>query len=269
MATFGVQRFDQYRDKYEHIRMERKDGILQIVFHTSGGSFQFGTVAKLELLQAFADIGADNENRVVIMTGTGDSFSLLGEPMPPGLPDAQSQPGTTSIGRSPREWDETYWIGKKLITNLLDIEVPIIAAVNGPAMNHPEIPLLSDIVLAGDTASFYDAHFPKGIVPGDGVQLILALLLGTNRGRYMCLTGQVLSAQEALNAGVVGEVLPKQQLMARAWELAEQLNQRPLLSLRYSRVVLTIHLKRLMDEMLGHGLALEGLAMLDGTMTSR
>ena len=251
MATFGVKRFDEYKDKYEHIRMERKDGILQFTFHTDGSVFRFGIVAKLELVHAFNDIGNDPENRVVIMTGTGDSFSL--------------QPPRSWINTTPTGYDETYWIGKKLINNLLDIEVPVIAAINGPALNHPEIPLLSDIVLASDTATFWDDHFAKGIVPGDGVQLIFAMLIGLNRGRYLCWTGQELSAQEALQMGVVSEVLPMEKLLDRAWELAEQLNQRPLLALRYTRVVLNIQLRRLMDEALSHGLALEGLAMVTGT----
>ena len=147
--------------------------------------------------------------------------------------------------------------------NLLEIEVPIIAAVNGPALVHAEIPLLSDIVLAAESAEFQDApHFPRGTVPGDGVHVVWPLLLGPNRGRYFLLTGQKLSAQEALALGVVSEVLPKDLLMARAWELAEQLSQQSTLALRYSRVVLTLHLKRLLQDMLGYGLAVEGLAML-------
>ena len=78
--------------------------------------------------------------------------------------------------------------------NLLNIEVPVISAINGPAWRHGEIPLLSDIVLAADTAAFQDsAHFPNGLVPGDGMHIVMPLLLGMNRGRYFLLTGQTLS----------------------------------------------------------------------------
>jgi enoyl-CoA hydratase/carnithine racemase len=100
---------------------------------------------------------------------------------------------------------------------LLEIEVPVISAVNGPAWRHSEIPLLCDIVLAADTAQFQDsAHFPSDVVPGDGMHIVYPLLLGMNRGRYFLLTGQTLNAQKALELGLVAEVHPPDKLLGRA-----------------------------------------------------
>ena len=245
-----MAKLEEYANKYETVRMERKDGILQITLHTNGDTLQWGGVPHEEFGYAFADIGSDTDNKVVIMTGAGDAFS-------------GPRPGVL-LRRTPREWDKTYWEGKRLLTNLLDIEVPMISAINGPALRHSELPLLCDIVLASEDAVFQDsAHFPNGLVPGDGIHIVYPLLMGTNRARYFLLTGQVLSAQEAQEIGLVNEVLPKREVLPRAWALAEELAQRPPLTLRYTRVVLTLHIKRLLQDMLGYGLALEGLGVAD------
>ena len=250
MATF-----DQYSDKYQSIRMERRNGILQMTFHTNGDSLQWGGIPHQELPEAFADIGSDSSNLVVIMTGTGDAFTG-----PPGTPESTPR-------RSPREWDKTYWEGKHLLSNLLDIEVPMISAINGPALRHSELPLLCDIVLAAEEASFQDSgHFINGLIPGDGVHVIYPMLLGLNRGRYFLLTGQTIGARQALELGLVNEILPRQELLPRAWELAEQLTKQSPLVLRYSRVLLTQYVKRQLHDLLGYGLALEGLGSADSML---
>ena len=250
MATF-----DQYSDKYQSIRMERRNGILQMTFHTNGDSLQWGGIPHREFPEAFADIGSDPDNLVVIMTGTGDTFTG-----PPGTPESTPK-------RSPREWDKTYWEGKHLLSNLLDIEVPMISAINGPALRHSELPLLCDIVLAAEEASFQDSgHFINGLIPGDGMHIIYPMLLGLNRGRYFLLTGQTIEAREAKELGLVSEVLPRQDLLPRAWELAKQLTKQSPLVLRYTRVLLTQHIKRQMHDLLGYGLALEGLGSADSLL---
>ncbi len=154
--------------------------------------------------------------------------------------------------------------GKQLLMNLLDIDAPVIAAVNGPAMRHCELALLSDIVLVADHAQFQDsAHVPADMVPGDGMHVVFPLLLGHNRGRAHLLTGRSVSAAEAVDWGLAFESHPAADLLPRAWELATELSLRSTLTLRYSRIMLVEQLKRQLQDLLGYGLGMEMLALQD------
>jgi len=91
--------------------------------------------------------------------------------------------------------------------------------------------------------------------------VVFPMVMGLNRGRYFLLTGQVIGAREALEFGLVNEVLPREELLPRAWELARQLMRQPEMNRRYARILLTERLRRQMSELLPYGLALEGLAI--------
>ena len=251
-----MSELSEYAGKYQTIKMERRNGVLQMTLHTDGGSLQWGLLPHRELPQAFHDVGNDHENKVIIFTGTGAEFSgprvtNTGHPLFP------TRPSVEVVERLLTE-------GKQGLMNFLDIGVPIISAVNGPAWRHSELPLLADIVLAADTAQFQDsAHFTGGLVPGDGMHVVYPLLLGVNRARYCLLTGQTLDANKAHELGLVAEVLPPDQLMARAWTLAEEIVKRPTMLVRATRAVLTEHIKRHMQGLLGFGLYAEMLALMD------
>jgi enoyl-CoA hydratase/carnithine racemase len=250
--------FTDYSERYNCLRMERHDGVLHARLHTDDGPFQWGLGPQGELVRAFTDIGADRQNRLIILTGTGDEFS---GPYQSSTRTVYNEGGAAITAES---LDRVHWNAKRLMTRLLDIEVPIIGVVNGPAKRHCELALMSDIVLAADDATFEDtAHFEYGSqVPGDGMAVVLSVLMGLNRARYLMLTGQVITAQQALSMGLVAEVMPRENLEARSWELARKLAAKPDLLLRYTRIVLTQPLREAMTENLQYHLALETLSSL-------
>lgn len=253
-----MSKFDDYSHSYKFIRLKRHDGILEMSLHTNGGPLQWGLEAQAELGRAFGDVGADRENRLIILTGTGEEF--IGPRLDPATTQFFHGAELTSAGVH-----SIHWNARRLMTTLLEIEVPMIGVVNGPAKRHAELALMCDIVIAAEDATFEDtAHFHLGnIVPGDGINIVYTMLMGLNRARYLMLTGQVLSAREAKDMGLVAELLPRHELLARAWELAEQLAKKSEFLLRYTRMVLTHPLKKLMDEGLQYSLALETLGALD------
>jgi enoyl-CoA hydratase/carnithine racemase len=252
-----MTKFNEYSRSYQFAKLERREGILQITLHTNGASFLWNLQAQEELARAFSDVGSDRENRIVILTGTGREFSG-----PRVDPKAEFFHGAEL---TPAGVHDIHRNAKRLMMALLDIEVPMIAAVNGPAKRHADLPLTCDIVIAATNASFEDtAHFHLGsIVPGDGINVIYTMLMGLNRARYLMLTGQVLSAKEAKNMGLVSELMPRAKLMPRAWQLARQLAKKPDTLLRNTRLVLTHPLRKLMEEGLDYYLTKEMLATLD------
>lgn len=241
-----------YEDRYPNIRFERRDGVLQMTLHNEEGEFVVTESSLRDLSLAFVDVGADHDNRVVILTGTGKNFATKFD--------------YASFIENMRPDVFDYWMrirtdGVRLLQAFLDIEVPVISAINGPVVTHSETPLLADIVLASDSAVFQDAtHFLNGLPPGDGMHTVWTTLLGLNRGRHFLLTGRVLTAIEALDYGVVGEVLPPEELLPRAWELATTWSQLPTATLRSTRAAITLEWRRLLASQLHTGLTHEAFA---------
>jgi enoyl-CoA hydratase/carnithine racemase len=234
---------------YETIELTRSDGVTEIRFHTAGGPLVWSAAAHREAGDAFAAVAGDMKTKVVIVTGTGDTFCID--------IDRASFAGRAS-------WDPIWWEGKRLLKCLLDIDVPVIGAINGPAFIHAEIPLLADIVIASDTAALADkAHVSTGSVQGDGAHLIWPYLLGPRRAKYFLLMNQEIDAAEALRLGVVNEVVPAADVAGRAWTLARDLAVKPLPFLRYTREALNIVERERLLAGLSHGLALEGISFAD------
>ena len=245
-------RFDDYRNNFPNARLARsRTGVLEVALHTDGGVLVFNGYTHEQFVDLFHAIGSDPENRVVILTGSGSAFM-----------ETITLDGFDFF--SPRGYDKIYREGKRVLMNILDIEVPMIAAVNGPVRLHSEYLLLCDMVLATPSVVFQDKpHFDFGIVSGDGVHLLWQEAIGTIRGRYFILTQQELDAETARQWGAVNEIVPPDKLLPRAREIAERLASLPPLATSYTRIAMTQKLRRIVDEGVGYELALEGISAAD------
>jgi len=247
--------FEEYVKRYESLaRIRREDGICEVRLHTDGGVHKFDGDSHRELAHLFTDVGQDTGNKVIILTGTGDRWM--------DMPDSVDMSGF--LPWTPAKYAPLFAETWRLIWNMLEIEVPVIAAVNGPAPVHAELAVLADVVLAADTATFSDSfHFVNGIVPGDGVQIIWPHVLGPNRARNFLLFAEEIDAKEALRLGVLKEVVEPERLNERAWAVARELAKQPEVTLRNVRMLFTQEIRRKVVDQLPLGAALEGLGHIN------
>jgi enoyl-CoA hydratase/carnithine racemase len=281
--------FDTYQNRYESISLTRTpEGVLTVTLHEPGRPDQpldYGGrpldwhSPHVEWSYCFQDIARDVENEIVIVTAAGDRFighhriaGVAGREGEIVTPDDET--GASLVGKVPPVdidvWDWTLHNGQHLQMNILNIDVPVIGAVNGPALTHADLVVQSDIVICTPDTVFADqAHFEAGMfAPGDGVALIWPQLIGVNRGRYFLLTGQRIGADEALELGIVSEIVPSERLLDRAHQLAAMLLERPRLVRRYARQLMVREMKKRMLDHISNGLALEGLTVMGRKLDS-
>jgi enoyl-CoA hydratase/carnithine racemase len=238
-----------YFNRYENFALSRSpSGVLTLRFHTGGKEHTFTGTTHHDFPRVIEDIAYDRDNKVLVLTGTGDTFiNKIDGP---------------SLGDLTKPWtaDVIYVEGRRGVQRLVDLEIPIIAAVNGPVSVHSEYALLADVVIASDTTVFSDMpHLGFGIAPGDGLFVVWEEVLGLNRARFLEITGGSFSAREALAWGAVAEVLPQQNVLSRAQQLAEQMTSRPQLTNRYIALIFRQRVSRRLTEGMALGMALESL----------
>ena len=157
-----------------------------------------------------------------------------------------------------------YREDEKVLATLLDIAVPVIAALHDPAMVQSEYMLLCDVVIATPDIGFQDEpHFCFSIVPGDGIHSLLTYVIGALHSRSFGLTPQEPRAEEAKAPSVANEIVDRERLLRRSREIAAGMATLPPLTARYSRVPLTQPLRRLVDESVDYRLALEDISPAD------
>lgn len=242
---YEPSRFEEYAEKYKDIMlMTRKDGILEVKMHTHGGPLKYVWSVHEAWGKAWREIGADHENEVIIITGSGDKW-LDGDPDAWKVPFIQ-WPSDAKL--------KMRMESQKLMENFVfGIDVPVIAAVNGPGV-HVEFSALADITLVTEDVDFWDPHFLAGVVPGDGMGLVLQRTIGVKRAAYYALTGKRLDGKTAVELGLANEVVAREDILKRAWELAEYMMDRP----RATRVLTHGVLMRPWKQALVEDLAMHG-----------
>lgn len=191
-------------------------------------------VSDLDAIDDFVDacgrIQADLSVRAVILTGAGSVFSSGGN-----LKTMRANLGT-GLGE-PAMIRHSYRQGiQRIPLALYNLEVPTIAAVNGPAIGVGcDLACMCDMRIASDRATFAESFVKLGIVPGDGGAWLLPRAVGLSRASEMAFTGDAIDAREALACGLVSQVVPHDELMAQAGRLAARITVNPGHALRMTK----------------------------------
>jgi len=176
--------------------------------------------------QFLEETGRDDNVRVVILTGKGDTFCSGGN-----IRDMAE-------GKL-RSWDmkKFLWEGvHRIVFALEDLDKPIIAAINGAAMGAGlDMAMMCDLRVCSDKARLAESYITLGVVPGDGGAYYLPRLVGTAKALELLLTGDVLHPQEALAIGLVNRVVPHDRLMEETMKLAERIASHPPLAVRMTK----------------------------------
>jgi enoyl-CoA hydratase/carnithine racemase len=175
---------------------------------------------------------ADNVS-VVILTGAGASFSSGGDMN-------KMQPGAGLRDPLPARTVTNYRRGiQRLPVLFQSIDVPIIAAVNGPAIGAGcDLACMCDIRIAAESARFAESFVKIGLVPGDGGAWLLPRVVGFAKAAELALTGATITASEALACGLVSRVVPDAELMATANQIADQIAANPPIAVRMTKRLL-------------------------------
>jgi enoyl-CoA hydratase/carnithine racemase len=216
----ATPRFEDYSKTFaEFFHLERRaDGVLLARAHTKGGPVQLSVQNHRALGQFLKTVGADPENELLILTGSGEEFMMDSDP-----------DGFAIEEEDVASWayEYAYKDGRINVSSLVnDLEIPTIGLVNGSGF-HSEILLMCDLTLCAEDARIYDLHYGISSVPGDGIHSCFEELLGVKRAAYALLTGESFDAKTALEYGMVNEVVPADQLVARAYRIADHIMAQP------------------------------------------
>lgn len=236
---------------YKTLLAERRGRLLEITMNRPGVLNAFGETMHAEIIDAFRFAASDPGSDVIVLTGAGRAFSAGGdlERMEECIAD-------------PSEFEREAADAKRLVFSLLEIEKPVIAKVNGPAVGlGATIALLCDVIFAADTAKIGDPHVKVGLVAGDGGAIIWPHLIGFARAKEYLMTGKLIPAPEAATMGLINHAVPADQLNSRVEEFCGELLSGATMAIRWTKVTVNLELKRLAHALMDPGIAYETLSV--------
>lgn len=230
---------------YKDLLLEkRQDGIAIVTLNQPEKLNALSSGMVTSLAESTAELAEDDDVRVVIVTGAGRGFcagadvSMMGgggAPPPSGGGDAAGE-APPAAPRVPSRSQRLAVVGHPHYDVFPRLEKPVIAAVNGPCVGGGlSLALSCDIRFASDTARFGVAQVARGLVPDYGLSYYLPAAVGLSKAAELMFTAEIIGAEEAGRIGLVSKVVPGEELMATAVELAARIAAQPPLSVEITK----------------------------------
>ena len=238
--------------EYQHLTFDRRpSGVVLVTINRP--EVMNATNARLhwELTQVWLTIDADPAARVALVTGAGRAFSSGGD-----MSLVEEMAGNAAAAaRTMREASD-------LVYNIINLDKPIVSAINGPAVGAGlVVALLADVSIIAETARITDGHTRLGVAAGDHAAIIWPLLCGMAKAKYYLLTSEFLDGREAERIGLVSRAVPAEKVMDVAWTVAESLARGSQPSIRFTKRALNNWLRQA-GPIFDQSLALEMLTFM-------
>ncbi len=216
-------------DQYENIQIDVTDGVATCTLNRPQAMNAVTRQMHKELETLFGQLSGDKDVRAIVLTGAGRAFCAGG--------DVKEMDSTEVQDDRPAGIFDSG--ARQLVTNLLSIEQPIVAAVNGVAVGlGATLALLCDVVFMAESARIGDTHVSIGLVPGDGGTVIWPLLIGPARAKEYLMTGDLIPAPEAERIGLVNHVVADDKVLDDAQAFAGRLADGPTMAIRFTKLAI-------------------------------
>lgn len=235
---------------YSNLLIEIEDRVATVTLNRPDALNAVNVEMHRELETIWGDIDRDPDIDAVILTGAGRAFSSGG--------DVKKMAARAGSEEGLRHALNTPQGTRRIVNGILDMQQPVIAAVNGDVTGlGATIALLCDVTVIAEDARIGDTHVAAGLVAGDGGAVIWPLLVGPQRAKEFLMTGRLISGREAAELGLANYALPADQVMDQARDIVGRMVRQPKWAVRWTKLTVNKWLKHQVNLILDSGLGYE------------